>query len=165
MQWLVNIQPRRLFQSPLFFNSCQGAVLGDRTLCRRIAWEDLPATQYKPLVSDLQTDETETLPIPPYHKLLQLLLLVNVVKEFKNAGVEAFWIGNCVRSWKNGSRRQSESSLVNSLRLHYTTKHETIDIPEWRRKQSRLAWRRSCRGCERYLIALPWQSCRRNSAT
>jgi hypothetical protein len=31
-----------------------------------------------------------TLPIPPYYKLLQFLLLVSVIKKLENTGVEAF---------------------------------------------------------------------------
>jgi hypothetical protein len=60
------------------------------------------------------------LPIPPYHKLADFFLLVNIIKKFQNAIIEAFGIGNHIRPREHGCRRKRETNLWRNgeVRLH-----------------------------------------------
>jgi hypothetical protein len=51
------------------------------------------------------------LPIPPYQKLFDFLLFIDVLKILNNAVVEAFRVSDSVRSGEDGCGAESESSL------------------------------------------------------
>jgi hypothetical protein len=52
-----------------------------------------------------------SLPIPPHDKILDLLLLINVLEEIQDTVVKAFRIGGCVAPGENGGRCKRKSNL------------------------------------------------------
>jgi hypothetical protein len=43
-------------------------------------------------------DINADLPVPPYHEVINLFLLIEVVKKADYAAVKSFGVGGCVRS-------------------------------------------------------------------
>jgi hypothetical protein len=83
--------------SPLF-DSHQGTILSDRTLCWWEAQEDLAAK----FQSTNQMQRRFDVPVPPRKKVVNLLLFFGIIKKFEDAVVESFGIGDGIGTRKHG---------------------------------------------------------------